>query len=139
MMSYNNNSNNNYDHEYYYYHYNDDNNDDNDEIPTSYSCGYDIYNDQTLPMFKEALHSGIANASSVQPIERLGTDSSGDVWIRSFLINSSVNSNGWSVDPDTLPNNVLSIIGKPLVIDRSRTGVPDHPEWDSRKSASGSS
>jgi hypothetical protein len=105
-------------------------------FPIYSSSGYEPYNSQTTTMLQEAHRSGVANASSVHEIERIGTDrNTGDLWIRSFLINSRVNTRGWSVDPETLPRNVLSIIGKPLVLDRGIDGSINHPIWDSHKSA----
>jgi hypothetical protein len=66
----------------------------------------------------------------------LGQDQYGDLWIRSFLISSVPNARGWQVDPSTVRANVVSAIGKPLVIDRDPvTGRIDHPPWDSTKSA----
>jgi hypothetical protein len=66
--------------------------------------------------------------------ERLGEDNQG-LWIRSFLINSQLNKRGWSVSPDTIRQNVTSIIDRPLIIHRTPSGEIDHPQWDTSKSA----
>jgi hypothetical protein len=101
------------------------------------------YNNFKVPsLLKEVTRWAIAEASATASpspqlfSERLGSDSKGDLWIRSFLINSKPNTRGWAVDPSTIRNNVLSIIGKPLVIDRNPvTQKIDHPQWDSSQSA----
>lgn len=67
--------------------------------------------------------------------EKLGEDAKGDLWIRSFLINTKPNKRGWSVNPSTLQKNVVSAIGKPLVLYRTSRGVIDHPEWIGSRSA----
>jgi hypothetical protein len=102
--------------------------------------GYDLYNNHTLPMVQEIHRGAVAQASLSSPtptIERLGTDKkTGDLWIRSFLLNTRLNKRGWMVDPNTIRDKVLSIIGKNVVIDRDPiSGLVDHPEWDSRRSA----
>ena len=77
-----------------------------------------------------------AAEASASYSENLGTDKKGDLWIKSFLINTDINKRGWSVDPNTIRENVKSIIGKPLVMARNAlTGRIDHPVWDTRKSA----
>ena len=104
---------------------------------------YNYYDNRVTKLLDEAVSGAAAEASSLFPTsnsvysERLGTDSKGDLWIRTFLINTRLNKRGWSVAPDTIHKNVLSIIGKPLVIDRDpMTGRIDHPQWNSSKSAS---
>src|SRR5919198_1889280 len=76
--------------------------------------------------------------SSAPPlyVERLGQDSNGDMWVRSFLINTKRNERGWSVNPRTIRKNVLSIVGKPLILYRDpQSGKIDHHPWDIKRTA----
>ena len=101
----------------------------------SYSnCNCIYFNKETTSALKQSAKTGIAEGSYSY---RIAEDKkTGDVYIRSFLINDKLNSRNWRVNPATLENNVLSIIGKPLVryIDPI-TGRVDHPPWHSWRSA----
>jgi hypothetical protein len=95
---------------------------------------YYAYDNIRLPsQLKQITRNAVAEASATASpspqlySERLGTDSHGDLYIRSFLINSRPNSRGWAVSPDTLRQNVLSIVGKPLVLNDDL----QHPQWRS--------
>jgi len=48
------------------------------------------------------------------------------LFLKSFLMDASLNKNLWGVNPDTLDENIKTYIGKPLVI----TEKLDHPEMD---------
>ncbi len=80
---------------------------------------------------KQSLLKGSASMAVAEGsyVERLGDDKKGDLYMRSFLINSRPNARNWSVDPQTIRDNVLSIVGKPVLLDH------DHPVWDTHKSA----
>jgi hypothetical protein len=68
--------------------------------------------------------------------ERLGEDKNGDLWIRSFLINTKRNVRGWRVNHQTIRDRVVSAIKKPITIFRNAFSKKvDHPEWDTKKSA----
>ena len=91
------------------------------------------YTDTARALAREATSTAAANGSFA---ENLGTDKNGDLWLKTFLINTDINKNGWSVSPDTIHENVKSIIGKPLVMARDRlTGRLAHPQWSTLKSA----
>lgn len=67
---------------------------------------------------------------------KLGKDENGDLWVRSFLLNSNQNAANWSVARETLRDNITSAIGKPLVLHRHEiTGKIVHPDWRSNVSA----
>src|SRR5215212_9674591 len=97
---------------------------------------------ETESLLKKTASGVVAEASYSYPrrhelySERLGKDDEG-LWIRSFLIKPGVyNARGWAVSPQTVLNNVYSIVGKPLVLSRDpRTGKADHPSWNSKFSA----
>jgi hypothetical protein len=96
---------------------------------------YDYDNNEVTYKLREAFRSGMAEASAPS-ITRLGEDKNGDLWIRSLLINDKVNARGWSVDRLTLPKNVYSIVGRPLVLGTNPiTRKNDHPGWDTLKPA----
>jgi hypothetical protein len=63
----------------------------------------------------QSLPISIAEVSST-PIENLGTDENGDLWVRSFLINTKLNERSWQISEETAKSNVTSIIGKPLIM-----------------------
>jgi hypothetical protein len=46
------------------------------------------------------------------------------LYIKAFLLDSSVNANAWGVSPDTLDTNINSFIGRPIVV----TADFGHPE-----------
>ena len=48
------------------------------------------------------------------------------LFLKTFLMDASLNKNLWGVNPDTLDNNIKTYIGKPLVV----TEALDHPEMD---------
>ncbi len=52
-------------------------------------------------------------ASKVEVIE---DKDNGRLYLRAFLLDSSINLNDWGVDPATLEQNINSYIGKPLVL-----------------------
>src|SRR5919202_5891606 len=82
--------------------------------------------------------SSVAEASNTTPsyVERLGQDSNGDMWVRSFLINTNRNGRGWAVSPSTIRKNALSIIGKPLILYKDpQSGKVDHHPWDIKRTA----
>jgi hypothetical protein len=68
--------------------------------------------------FKYASAANASYPSSANYPIKLGKDSDGNVWLRAFLINSRKNAAGWSVSPETIHQNVLSIEGKPFVLER---------------------
>jgi hypothetical protein len=87
---------------------------------------------------EELLNKAVAQGSyaDTYAAERLdpGTNNKG-LWIRSFLITPGV-TNKWYVDRSTILNNIYSIVGKPIILDRNpETGKPDHPKWNYLKSA----
>jgi hypothetical protein len=85
--------------------------------------------------FKYASADASAYSSANFPV-KLGKDSNGDVWLRSFLINSKKNAAGWSVDPETIHQNVKSIEGRPFVLYRHPVSQKiSHPVWSETKSA----
>ena len=43
-------------------------------------------------------------------------DQDDHLWLRAFLLDSSVNQNAWGVSPETLDQNIKTYIGKPLVV-----------------------
>ena len=43
-------------------------------------------------------------------------DQNDHLFLRAFLLDSSVNQNAWGVSPDTLQQNIQTYIGKPLVV-----------------------
>jgi hypothetical protein len=110
--------------------------------------GY-YYNDYSnpknryTPQYKQELLNGAVDTAITQgstsqaQAERVDSDyGNKDLYIRSFLINTNYNASGWAVSPETIWNNVYSIVGKPLVLDRNpTTGKADHPHWNSTKSA----
>jgi hypothetical protein len=115
----------------------------------SYSCSYSYYNKNNnndnytesllsaaTRSFKYTTAAQASSPNSPFPL-KLGSDDKGDLYIRSFLINSRPNARGWQVDPGTVRSNVLSIIGKPLCLDKHPiSGRIDHPLWLSSRSAS---
>jgi hypothetical protein len=104
----------------------------NDSINTVTKWFDDAIRSTALAM---AEASNSASGSTMQ-IERLGEDSNGDMWIRSFLINSNRNQRGWAVNRSTLRKNATSIIGKPLVLYKDpETGRIDHYPWNTLQSA----
>ena len=100
-----------------------------------------LLEEATKDFAKEHLLPAMASAStstSLHPVERLDKND-GSTYIRTFLLNTKRNKIGWAVDPETIHKNVLSIIGKPLVIDIDPISKRlDHPHWNSHRSAEAS-
>jgi hypothetical protein len=72
----------------------------------------------------------------------LAKDEKDRMFLKVFLLDSSVNGNRWGVDPDTVDENIQSAVGKPLVLYKNSgkepdkgyyprvAGMYDHPPWD---------
>ncbi len=54
----------------------------------------------------------------------LDAQSSDKLYIRSFLIDDSINANGWGVSRDAIAMSIRTAIGKPFIIDFERFGHP---------------
>jgi hypothetical protein len=52
------------------------------------------------------------------------TNPDGRLYVKAFLIDDSLNLNKWAVTPDSIPKNINTFIGKPLVL----TEKFDHPQ-----------
>jgi hypothetical protein len=60
-----------------------------------------------------------AKAAQIEPFE-----SNGKLFVKAFLLDTSLNQNSWGVSPQTLDANINSYIGKPLVLNENF----DHPD-----------
>jgi hypothetical protein len=92
------------------------------------------HNTSILPkLLNQATRSLYTAADASAYSQRLNQDESG-LWVRTFLISNRRNSRGWRADTSN-NDQLLSIIGKPLVLDRNPlTGRLDHPKYDTTKS-----
>ena len=75
-------------------------------------------------------------------VKVLTKDDNDRLYLKIFLLDSTVNGNKWGVDPSTLDDNIQSAIGKPLVLYKNTGKEPDrwyyprtigqydHPPWD---------
>lgn len=65
------------------------------------------------------------------PAVRL-TDPNGRLYVKAFLIDDSLNLNKWAVTPDSIPRNINTFIGKPLVLteDYNHPQVPETERLD---------
>jgi hypothetical protein len=66
-----------------------------------------------------------ARIASGKPITKF-TNERGKLFVKAFLIDSSVNLNQWAVTEESIPKNINTFIGKPLVL----TKEFDHPGTD---------
>ena len=57
-------------------------------------------------------------------------EDNGRLFLKVFLLDGSVNMNQWGIDNASIPKNITSVIGRPLVLYKNALGQFDHPSLE---------